>query len=108
MYDITNPVEPRLMYELDTSEQIQWMDICDGFVAVSTENGNVSQVNAEGDEVWSHNHGSLCGWMVRSDMQGVYHGAGYVMQALIHIRKCWSLTWRQLDGAQVCVPNWKA
>lgn len=63
------------MYELDTAEEIQWMDICDGFVSVSTGQGSLSQVNAEGEEVWAKkSSGMSCGWMVRSSMQGVFHG----------------------------------
>merc|ERR1712137_247554 len=56
------------------SSKIMWMDIRDGLLTLSDDEGRVVACNMEGHHTWEQKSAGDCGWMVRSDFEGVYHG----------------------------------
>ena len=68
------------IFSLHFSSQIFWLDVFEGAVACSSQNGDVALVNGEGEIVWhvkssQWGAGSPCSaWMCRIDANGVYVG----------------------------------
>lgn len=75
VYDLTGKV-PRVAYRISESVDILWIDIRDGVLGVSDNQGGVHIFNHEDDTQWSQKQGAGYGWMVRCDEIGVYHGHG--------------------------------
>src|SRR5262249_15955054 len=74
VYDISEAT-PRLAYEIEKGDPIDWLDIRDGLLAVSTRHGKVALIDPESRIVWSHPGTSSC-FTVRIDKKMVYHGNG--------------------------------
>lgn len=76
IYDLTRGV-PRLLCQVEdgADDEIYWMDIRHGQVAVSYCSGDLALVNCEGEVVWKKEGktGSE-GWMVRMDDEAIFHG----------------------------------
>jgi outer membrane protein assembly factor BamB len=73
VYDLSGKI-PRVAYELADNEHIYWLDIQDGYLAVSDAGGRVALINPEDEVEWLKTTPNRYGWMVRCDAQGVYHG----------------------------------
>ncbi len=62
------------------ASKIAWMDVRDGWLAVSGVNGSLTVCNIEGEKVWAKagSHDARGGWMCRADpnFSGIYHSAG--------------------------------
>ena len=56
------------------SSKIMWMDIRDGLLSVSDNKGRLCACSIEGTPIWQQQSVGNCGWMVRTDFEGVYHG----------------------------------
>jgi outer membrane protein assembly factor BamB len=73
VYDLSGKI-PRVAYELAENEHIYWLDIYDGYLAVSDAGGRVALMNPEDEVEWLQTTGNRAGWMVRCDERGVFHG----------------------------------
>lgn len=73
VYDLSGKI-PRLAYEIEENVDIFWLDIYDGLLAVSDAQGQVALFHPEDDFHWTRLSQGKCGWMVRCDRNGVYHG----------------------------------
>lgn len=73
VYDLSGKA-PRAAYRIADNVDIYWLDIYDGILAVSDENGRVTVINHEDESQWTKKSKSDRGWMVRCDEIGVYHG----------------------------------
>lgn len=73
VYDLTGKL-PRLAYEIDDQVDIFWLDIYDGILGVSDANGGLAKIDAEGEMQWTRLSSGKMAWMVRCDVQGLYHG----------------------------------
>lgn len=80
VYDLTGG-QPFEAYSIDSAEDIYWLDIADGILAVSDAVGGVTVFNQEDEDQWTGDSDGERGWMVRCDEIGVYHGhsAGVTM-----------------------------
>lgn len=73
VYDLSG-AQPFEAYEISEDVNILWLDIHDGSLAVSSNDGQVTVLDHDCDKLWakkSYGHG---GWMVRCDGAGIYHG----------------------------------
>ncbi len=78
VYDL-NGRAPRVAYEIAGDEAIDWLDIWDGVLAVSTVDGGLTTIDPENQSLWSRTGPGGGAWTVRLDRAGVYHGhGGYV------------------------------
>jgi predicted DNA-binding WGR domain protein len=75
VYDLGGKV-PRVAYEIANNIDIFWLDIADGILGVSDQDGQVTIINHEDESQWSKRSSGNSGWMVRCDEIGVYHGHG--------------------------------
>jgi outer membrane protein assembly factor BamB len=75
VYDLTGPV-PRLAYEIEQDDAIDWLDIADGVLAVSTMGGEVEAIDPESQVIWHKHERSGGGYAIRCDGKAVYHGHG--------------------------------
>lgn len=74
VYDLSGKL-PRLAYEIEENIDIYWLDIYDGWLGVSDQNGQVALFHPEDEERnWTRLSTGQAGWMVRCDDQGIYHG----------------------------------
>jgi outer membrane protein assembly factor BamB len=73
VYDLSGKI-PRVAYELAENVHIYWLDIHDGYLAVSDAGGRVALMNPEDEVEWLQTTGNRSGWMVRCDERGVFHG----------------------------------
>ena len=74
VYDLTGKL-PRLAYEINDNIDIYWIDVNNGLLGVSDQAGNITVINSEDEEQWTHKSAGNSGWMVRVDKAGrVYHG----------------------------------
>ncbi|HRI68414.1 MAG TPA: WGR domain-containing protein, partial [Polyangium sp.] len=73
VYDLGGHV-PRLAYEIDASVNIYWLDIHQGKLCVSDDNGGIAVFDHENETNWRKKSSGSSGWMVRGDDDGVYHG----------------------------------
>jgi outer membrane protein assembly factor BamB len=73
VYDLTGKV-PRLAYSIAEEVNILWLDICDGVLAVSDDNGVVTLIDAEEEKLWDKKSKGDAGWMVRATQDAIYHG----------------------------------
>jgi outer membrane protein assembly factor BamB/predicted DNA-binding WGR domain protein len=73
VYDLTRKV-PRLAYQIAEDVNILWLDIHDGILAVSDEEGRVTTIDPEDQSLWTKKSKGDTGWMVRCDRAAVYHG----------------------------------
>ena len=79
VYDLTGE-HPRLAYEIDKGNPVDWIDICDGLLAVSLAAGGLTLVDIESRVVWSHK-GQDGDYTVRIDGEAVYHADGDKLNA---------------------------
>ena len=56
------------------SSKIIGMEIRDGLIAVSDNVGNLSACDIEGNQNWSRKSKGTCGWVIKADFEGIYHG----------------------------------
>lgn len=75
VYDL-NGRAPRLSYEVAADSAIDWIDIWDGILAVSTQDGSVTTIDPENKSLWTRKGPGGGGFTVRIDPKGVYHGHG--------------------------------
>lgn len=74
VYDLTGKT-PRRSYTLEEGVEIFWIDIADGLLGISDEDGNVMGVNYDDEKEWQKKSKGDSGWMVRCDNLGrVFHG----------------------------------
>jgi outer membrane protein assembly factor BamB len=73
VYDLSGKI-PRVAYELAENVHIYWLDIHDGYLAVSDAGGRVALMNPEDEVEWLQTTDNRSGWMVRCDEHGVFHG----------------------------------
>ncbi len=73
VYDLGGKA-PRVAYEIADDIDIYWLDIKDGVLGVSDQDGNVCVFNHEDESQWRKKSGGSSGWMVRCDELGVFHG----------------------------------
>src|SRR5262245_23472228 len=59
VYDLTGQV-PRLAYEIDMDNPIDWLDIRDRLLAVSSMNGGVTLIDPDGPVLWKHKVSDGC------------------------------------------------
>eukprot|EP00927_Polykrikos_kofoidii_P079578 TRINITY_DN76362_c0_g1_i1.p1 TRINITY_DN76362_c0_g1~~TRINITY_DN76362_c0_g1_i1.p1 ORF type:complete len:525 (-),score=88.34 TRINITY_DN76362_c0_g1_i1:152-1663(-) len=64
----------RLVAKIEEFGALLWIDIKDGLIAASDQNGYVGLLNEEGEVVWKHHSGGTDGWLCRIDSTGIYHG----------------------------------
>jgi outer membrane protein assembly factor BamB len=90
VYDLTRR-SPRLAYEITAEVEILWLDVCDGILAVSDDEGTVAVIDPEDQSLWKKKSRGDTGWMVRCDRQAVYHGhsGGVTAYALDSGEKLW-------------------
>src|SRR5262249_22139728 len=75
VYDLTGKV-PRLAYQIAEDVNILWLDIWNGHLAVSDDEGGVTVFNPEEELLWEKKSKGDAGWMVRCDQMATYHGHG--------------------------------
>ena len=84
------------------SSKIIGMDIRDGLIAVSDNRGNLSACDIEGNQNWSNKSPGVCGWMIKADFEGIYHGHtnGVTCYSPVDGSLLWNsnLTYRILSG----------
>jgi outer membrane protein assembly factor BamB len=73
VYDLTGKV-PRLAYQIAEDVDILWLDIWNGHLAVSDDDGVVNVFNPEEELLWKKKSKGDTGWMVRCDQMATYHG----------------------------------
>ncbi|MBP2473320.1 putative DNA-binding WGR domain protein [Crossiella equi] len=73
VYDLGGKV-PRVAYEIASDVDIYWLDIHDGVLGVSDQQGRVTTVDHEDEFQWARPSGGSSGWMVRCAPEGVFHG----------------------------------
>jgi predicted DNA-binding WGR domain protein/outer membrane protein assembly factor BamB len=73
VYDLTGKV-PRLAYQIAEDVDILWLDIWNGHLAVSDDEGGVNVFNPEEELLWKKKSKGDTGWMVRCDQMATYHG----------------------------------
>ncbi len=73
VYDLSGKLV-RLAYELDKDVDVLWLDVWDGMLAASDANGSVTEIDPEGEVLWSRLSQGKLGWMVRCDDRAIYHG----------------------------------
>jgi outer membrane protein assembly factor BamB len=71
VYDITGKT-PRLAYEIDKDNPIDWLDIRDGLLAISLAEGGLTLIDPESQVLWSKK-GKDGDYTVRIDSEAVYH-----------------------------------
>src|SRR5262249_13118549 len=64
VYDLTRR-SPRLAYEITKKVNVLWLDICDGILTVSDEQGTVAAIDPEDQSLWKKESSGRMGWMVR-------------------------------------------
>lgn len=69
VYDLTGKL-PRKAYEISDDVDIYWLDVQNGWLAVSDNNGNVVLFDYEGNENWRKKGRGDCAWMVRVNFNG--------------------------------------
>jgi predicted DNA-binding WGR domain protein len=98
VYDLTGKV-PRLAYTIAEDVSILWLDICDGFLGVSDDQGGVTLISPEEEKLWSAKGKGYSGWMVRVDAKGVYHGHSGGVDA--YARGTGKSLWQQKKASSV-------
>lgn len=73
VYDLSRE-QPFEAYEISDSVNILWLDIHDGSLAVSDDEGTVTVLDHDCDKLWDKKSSGSSGWMVRCDAQAIYHG----------------------------------
>ena len=73
VYDLTGE-QPFEAYEISESVNILWLDIHDGSLAVSDDDGRVTVLDHDCDKLWDKKSAGHMGWMVRCDAAAIYHG----------------------------------
>jgi predicted DNA-binding WGR domain protein len=96
LIDLTQDA-PRVMCKVEDFEDIYWIDVYEGCVAASSEQGDLVFVNGEGEILWRVNASdwssgdASAAWACRVDATGVYlgHGAGVAKYALKDGKRLW-------------------
>ncbi len=96
VYDLTGKL-PRLAYSIDENVDIFWLDISDGVLAVSDDNGSVTTIDHQEESQWTRISQGKVGWMVRCDEAGVYHG--HSKGVTMYEAKEGRMLWHQKTGA---------
>lgn len=73
VYDLGGKVA-RVAYSISEDVDIFWLDIKDGVLGVADRRGQLTAVNHEDESQWMKQSTGDCGWMVRCDELGMYHG----------------------------------
>lgn len=73
VYDLTGKV-PRLAYQIAEDLMLLWLDIWNGHLAVSGDDGWVTVFSPEEELLWKKKSKGDDGWMVRCDQMATYHG----------------------------------
>ena len=81
------------------SSKIMWMDIRDGLLSVSDCVGRIVACSIEGNPIWQQKSKGTCGWMVRSDFEGVYHGHSQGVTKYSPMDG--KLLWHKLDSSRI-------
>ena len=89
VYEITGKIA-RLTYDCPGNAAIFWMDLRDGVLAVSDNEGGLFAYDYEGDLLFSNATGNGNAWMVRVDETGIFHGGNHVARYTFDGEKLWS------------------
>ncbi len=73
VYDLSRE-QPFEAYEISESVNILWLDIHDGALTVSDDEGGVTVLDHDCDKLWDKKSSGGGGWMIRADAAGIYHG----------------------------------
>ncbi|MFI0423012.1 WGR domain-containing protein [Spongiactinospora sp. 9N601] len=73
VYDLSGKV-PRSAYEISADVDIYWLDIHDGVLGVSDQDGRITTIDYEDEFQWARTGSGSSAWMVRCDQDAVYHG----------------------------------
>jgi len=73
VYDLSQDT-PRLAYTLPSLGIICGIELKEGILAVSDNEGNLAVVNYEGDKIWSNKSLAKDGWLCLADQSYLYHG----------------------------------
>jgi outer membrane protein assembly factor BamB len=98
VYDLTGKL-PRLAYTIEENVHIFWLDIKDGVLAVSDDNGSVTTIDHQEESQWTRVSQGKEGWMVRCDEAGVYHG--HSQGVTMYEAKEGRMLWHQKTGGRV-------
>lgn len=92
VYDLTGRA-PRAMYAVDKKAGIDWLEVHRGTLCVSDHKGGLTVVDVEGNVKWQQRDKKAGeGWMVRADVDGVYHGCSDGLRAYDWSgKKLWAL-----------------
>ncbi len=69
VYDLTGKL-PRIAYEISDDVDIYWLDVQNGWLAVSDDNGNAALFDYEGNQSWRKKGRGESAWMVRVNFNG--------------------------------------
>ncbi|BDM63517.1 molybdenum metabolism regulator [Shewanella sp. NFH-SH190041] len=88
VYEITGKIA-RLAYDCPGNAAIYWMDLCDGVLAVSDNEGGLFVYDYEGEPLFhkSTNNGSA--WLVRVDESSIYHGGQHLARYAMDGSQLW-------------------
>jgi len=73
VYDLSGKL-PRAAYEVAENIDILWIDIHEALLGVSDDNGTVMIADHENEALWQKSSSGHTGWMIRNDVDTVYHG----------------------------------
>ncbi|MDJ1506534.1 WGR domain-containing protein [Xanthocytophaga agilis] len=74
VYDLTGKL-PRIAYEISEDVDIFWLDVNNGWLAVSDGDGNAALFDYEGNESWRRKGKGNSAWMIRANFNGeVFYG----------------------------------
>ena len=77
VYELTGSVA-RLAYDFPGESAIFWMDLCDGVLAVSDNEGGLFAYDFEGESLFQTYTRNGKAWMVRVDETSIYHGGNHI------------------------------
>ncbi len=69
VYDLTGKL-PRIAYEISEDVDIFWLDVTNGWMAVSDGDGNAALFDYEGNENWRKKGKGQSAWMIRANFNG--------------------------------------
>ena len=73
VYDLSGE-QPFVAYEISNTVNILWLDIHEGCLVVSDDNGTLTVLDHDCDKLWDRKGEGSWGWMVRCDAAGIYQG----------------------------------
>lgn len=75
VYDLSSKL-PFAAYDIAADIDIFWLDIHEGVLNVSDQDGRLTVIDHEDEHQWARRSQGGSAWMVRADDRAVYHGHG--------------------------------